>query len=202
MSATVIPLGPRLHTPIGHAIRTGEMAYRQYEDLHAEGRLPAKHVIVDASKARFQKEFIRALRDSEADVILDTKAAELSEVGRFRGMAKGAPWATAEEDRPLQPEDFQPSTTANTDLFGQIARMAVELEVASVMAPAHFLRNGANDPWLPIDAEGVTHLRSALDREGGTAVAIDYPLILPHTRLQDGGGSSEAHAGARGASLR
>ena len=186
MSATIIPLGPRLHTPIGHAIRTGEMSHRQYEHLHAEGRLPAKHVIVDASRARFQKEFIRALRDTGADVILDTKAAELSEIGRFRGMAKGAPWAATEEDRPLKPEDFQPSVTANIDLFGQMARMAVELEVASVMAPAHFLRNGANDPWLAIDRAGVTHLRSALDREGGAAIAIDYPLILPHTRLQDG----------------
>ena len=29
-------------------------------------------------------------------------------------------------------------------------------------------------------------LRLALNREGNTAVAIDAPLILPHTRLQDG----------------
>ena len=185
MSATIIPLGPRLHTPIGHAIRTGELAYRQYEHLHAEERLPAKHVIVDASRARFQKEFIRALRDSEADIILDTKAAELSEVGRFRGMAKGAPWAATEEDRPLKPEDFQLNASANIDIFDQMARMAVELEVTAVMAPTHFLRNGADDPWLAIDRTGVTHLRSALDREGGSAIAIDYPLILPHTRLQD-----------------
>ncbi|MCY4590751.1 MAG: hypothetical protein OXE86_09380 [Alphaproteobacteria bacterium] len=183
MSATIVPFGPRLHTPIGHVIRTGEMSHRQYEYLHAEGRLPAKHVIVDASRARFQKEFIRALRDDGADVILDTKAAELSEVGRFRGMAKSAPWAATEEDRPLNPGDFQLS--ANTDLFGQMARMAVELGITAVMAPTHFLRNGANDPWLPIDGAGVMRLRSALDREGGAAIAIDYPLILPHTRLQD-----------------
>ena len=184
MSATIVHFGPRLHTPIGHVIRTGEMSYRQYEHLHAEGNLPAKHVIVDASKARFQKEFIRALRDGGADVILDTKAAELSEPGRFRGVAKRAPWAATEEDRPLKPEDFRPS--ANINLFGQIARMAVELGVAAVMAPTHFLRNGADDPWLPIDRAGVMRLRLALDREGGTAIAIDYPLILPHTRLQDG----------------
>ena len=188
MTSSIVPFGPRLHTPIGHVIRTGELSYRQYEHLHAEGSLPARHVIVDASKALFQKEFIRALRDSGADVILDTKAAELSEVGRFRGMAKGAPWAAIEEDRPLMPEDFQPETfrlSANIDLFGQMARMAVELGVAAVMAPTHFLRNGADDPWLPIDRGSVIRLRAALDREGGAAIAIDYPVILPHTRLQD-----------------
>ena len=183
MTATIVPFGPRLHTPIGHVIRTGEMSYRQYEHLHAEGNLPAKHVIVDASKARFQKEFIRALRDGGADVILDTKVAELSAVGRFQGVAKDAPWAATEEDRPLKPADFRPH--ANIDLFGQVARMAVELGVAAVMAPTHFLRNGADDIWLPIDKDGVMRLRSALDREGGTSIAIDYPLILPHTRLQD-----------------
>ena len=189
MTATIVHLGPRLHTPIGHVIRTGELSYRQYEHLHAEGSLPAKHVIVDASKARFQKEFIRALRDGGADVILDTKVAELSEVGRFQGMAKGAPWAATEQDRPLKPEDFQPDDfrpRANIDLFGEVARMAVELEVAAVMAPTHFLRNGGDDPWLLIDRAGVMRLRSALDREGGSAIAIDYPVILPHTRLQDG----------------
>ena len=183
MTATIIPIGPRLHTPIGHVIRTGDLSYRQYEHLHAEGSLPAKHVIVDASKAQRQEDFIRALRAGGADVILDTKAAELSEVGRFRGTARGAPWAAAEEDRPLKPEDFQPS--ANTNLFGQIARMAVELDVVAVMAPTHFLRNGADDSWLSDDREGVDRLRSALDREGGETIGIDYPLILPHTRLQD-----------------
>ena len=91
MSATIVHFGPRLHTPIGQVIRTGEMSYRHYKHLHAEGNLPAKHVIVDASKAWFQKEFIRALRDGGAGVILDTKAAELSELGRSRGVAKGAP---------------------------------------------------------------------------------------------------------------
>ncbi len=188
MTASILPFGPRLHTPIGHVIRTGELSYRQYEHLHAEGSLPARFVIVDASRARFQKECIRALRDGGADVILDTKAAELSEIGRFRGMAKGAPWAAIEEDRPLMPEDFQREKfrySAHVDLFHQIARMAVELGVGAVMAPTHFLRDGADDHWLPVDRSSVMRLRSALDRVGGEAIAIDYPMILPHTRLQD-----------------
>jgi hypothetical protein len=185
MSAKIIELShqTRLRTPIGHVIRTGESSYKQLENLHAEGRLSASAVIVDASKARYQREFIRSLRDSASDVILDTKAAELSEIGKFRGAAKGAPWAMTEEDRPLAAADFEAGS--NTDLYGKIARHAVELGVTAVMAPSHFLRHGADDPWLSMDRTAVRLLRMALDREGGSAIAIDYPLIAPHTRFLD-----------------
>ena len=82
----VVQLQPTttLHTPIGHAIRTGEASYRRLEDLHAEGRLPARAVIVDASKARFQRNFIQSLCAVGADVTLDPNVAELSEVGKLR----------------------------------------------------------------------------------------------------------------------
>ena len=173
----------RLRTPIGHVIRTGEASYRQLEHLHAEGRLPARAVVLDASKARFQKEFIRSLRASGANVTLDPKVAELSELGKFSGSAKAAPWAIEDARHPLEPDDFDPQ--ADTDLFSKIAHMAIELGVTTVMSPAHFLRPGVDNVWLPIDCQGVALLRAALDREGGPHVAIDYPLILPHTRLLD-----------------
>ena len=172
MTASVIPPGPRLHTPVGHAVRTGEMAHCQYEHLHAAGRFPAERVIADASRAGSQKEFIRALRDVGTDVIPDTRTAEPSAPGRFRGMAKGAPWAADMEGQPPGPRDFQPD--ANIDLFGRIARMAVGPGVAAVMAPTRFLRYGADDFRFAIDLESVTHLRLALDREGGKSIDIGY----------------------------
>lgn len=183
--AKVVPLPQTgaLRTPIGHAIRTGEASYQKLEHLHAEGRLPARVAIIDASKAGFQREFIRSLRESGADVTLDPKVAELSEVGKFRGSAKGAPWAVEDNSRPLEPDDFK--SGSNSDLFGMVARMAVELGMTSVMSPTHYLRPGVDDVWLPIDCRSVGLLRDALDREGGPHIAIDYPLILPHTRLRD-----------------
>ena len=50
--AKVVQLQPTaaLRTPIGHAIRTGEASYRRLEDLHAEGRLPARAVIVERDR--------------------------------------------------------------------------------------------------------------------------------------------------------
>lgn len=178
-----LPVRRALRTPIGHAIRTGDTSYRQLEHLHAEGRLPARAVIVDASKAKFQREFVRALRENGSDVTLDTKVAELSEIGKFKGSAKGTPWAAEDESRPLRPEDFE--VGANLDIFSKIARLAVEFDMTSVMSPTHFLRTGVDSIWFPIDCRSVSLLRTALDREGGRHIAIDYPLILPHTCLFD-----------------
>lgn len=185
MTAKIIQLrrGDGLRTPLGHVIRTGESAYRQLEHLYADGRLPTQTVIVDASKALFQQDFILALLDDRADVILDTKVAELSEIGKFGGVAGGAPWREVDEDRPLKAADFEPG--ANVELFGKIAGLAVALGVTTVMAPTHFLRQGADDRWLITDVRSVLALRAALDREGGKHVAIDYPLIVPHTRIHE-----------------
>ena len=148
-----LPPTGALRTPVGHAIRTGETAFRRLEDLYAEGRLPARAVIVDASKARFQREFIRSLRSTGTDVTLDPKVAELSEVGKFRGTAKEAPWAVDDDARPLEPEDFEPG--ASIDLFGKIARMSAELGVTSVMAPTHFLRPGVDKSFRKRDFEAI-----------------------------------------------
>jgi hypothetical protein len=177
-----LPSAATLRTPIGHVIRTGEIAYKQLENLHAEGRLPAKSLIIDASKIRFQKQLIESVKAEGAEVILDTKVAELSEVGRYQGAAKDTPWAIT--DRPLAETDFE--VGSNFDLYGRIARCAVETGMTAVLAASHFLRDGTDDAWIDSDLSGIARLRSALDREGGRDVAIDYALIIPHTRFQDG----------------
>lgn len=185
MKATVTPLpsGAAIRTPLGHAIRTGEAWYKRLENLHTKGRLPAQTVVVDASKAQHQKGFIQTLRNDGTDVILDTKVAELSEIGKYGALMRHIPWAPVDAPRPLMARDFEPG--ARIDVFGGIARMAVELGVTAVIAPAHFLLHGAMSTWLPIDRQSVLSLRGALDREGGQHIAIDHSLILPHTRIRD-----------------
>jgi len=44
---------------------------------------------------------------------------------------------------------------------------------------------GAGDPWLVVDRAAVLLPRTALDREGGSTVAIDYALIAPLTWILD-----------------
>ena len=50
--------------------------------------MPVSSVVIDASKANEQKEFINNLHKDRAEVILDTKRAELSSIGRFEGLLK------------------------------------------------------------------------------------------------------------------
>ncbi len=64
----------RFRLPIGHAIRTGVAFFRQRGLHHAGGHLPARAVVIDVSKARFQEEFMRSLRACGVDVILDPQA--------------------------------------------------------------------------------------------------------------------------------
>ena len=189
MVAEIIPFRRAVCTPFGHVIRSGESAYRKLEHLHAQGRLPAQAVIVDASVAGRQGDFIRSLRENGAEVTLDTKAAELSTLGKCGGLARKAPWAMA-DGRPLERSDFERG--ANAALFAGIAEMAVGLGVSSVFAPSHYLRYGRDDAWLAIDRCSVVALREALDRAGGHGIGIDYPLMLPHTALpgaEDGVGT-------------
>jgi hypothetical protein len=39
--------------------------------------------------------------------------------------------------------------------------------------------------WFTLDREACTALRRALDREGGAAIAIDYPLMHSHVELEN-----------------
>lgn len=41
--------------PIAHFIRLGEWGYNKLANLHAIGRLPARRVVVDASRMKHQK---------------------------------------------------------------------------------------------------------------------------------------------------
>ena len=176
------PRSGAVRSQIWRSIRSGEASYRQIESLYAQNRLQVDSVTIDASKAKYQHEFIAALIDDGVEVTLDTKCAELSEVGRYSGFAKGAPWSHNEAERPLSLEDF--NSGATYDLFGQIARQASELNVSAVQSPSHFLRDESFEELIEVDINSVFALRAKLDAEGRNDIAIDYALIIPHVTLQ------------------
>ena len=163
MDAKILPfpLTASAKQPLAHFIRIGE-AHKKLADLHASGRLPAKRIVVDASRLRHQKELIEALRENGAEIVLDTEAAELAALSKFSGHARHAPWASAGQGRPLGPEHFKDD--AESDVIGQIARFAVAFRVDAVLAPTHFLGDPAFPDWSVIDRHACTLLRTALDR--------------------------------------
>ncbi|MCY3859223.1 MAG: hypothetical protein OXG25_10000 [Gammaproteobacteria bacterium] len=182
MPAEIIPIpGSPLRSSLGSVIRVGNQAHRRLQDLRAEGRLPGEALIVDASVLSSQESFIGALRDSGAEVILDTKIAELSEAGTYKGKVRKTPWAI--ESRPLKNQDF--TLGSHSKLIRDIAQTAVKLGVSGVLSPSRFLRSGLNDPKFLSDIEATTYLREALDREGGNSIAIDYSLILPRAVISE-----------------
>lgn len=185
MAAQILPLpGIQAPTqPIAHYLRLGHTGHQKLEALLATNRLPARRIVVDASKLKFQRELVNALQASGAEIVLDTNAAELSVLGRFDGTPRTAPWAAAGDGSPLGPEHF--TMDHPKSIIGEIARFAVEHGVDAVLSPGHFLRDGHKDQWFEIDRQACIALRNALDREGGAHIAIDYLLIPTYTHLQD-----------------
>ena len=183
MSAEIVPFPHSVTpiTPIAHYIHLGDSGYQKLADLHSSGRLPARRVIVDASKMVRQRDLIDGLRKEGAEIVIDTKAAELSVVGKFSGRAKDAPWAKLNDGLPLSPDIF--SAGHRTDIFGAIARFAVEHRAHAVLAPSHCLADPKFSGWFAVDQEACRLLRKALDREGGQRIEIDFPVIVPHSML-------------------
>jgi hypothetical protein len=188
----VLPGAKPPASALAHFVRIGNSGHLQLEDLQAHGRFPAKRVVVDAPRLRYQARFLATLGKDGVEIVLDTKAAELAEPAKRFGYAQYAPW-TPPDDRLLGPEYFEKGPK---DIVGRIADVAIEANVNVVLAPTHFLRGGATDAWLNMDLETCARLRAELDARGGKHIAIDYSLITPHTLLRD-----EATRGAFAARL-
>jgi hypothetical protein len=183
MAAQILPFPKPVAsaaTPLACFVRVGE-AHKKVADLHAAGHLPARQVVIEASRYRHQRELVSAFRESGAEIVLDTEAAELAAPAKFRGHSHRAPWALP--DGPLGPDRFR--NRAPDDVVGKIARFAVANNVDVVLAPSHFLGDPACTEWLLIDAAACRALRSALDREGGSHIAIDYQVIISNAALSD-----------------
>ena len=184
MDKKVVPF-PRLasaRSPLAHFIRIGE-AHKKIADLHASGRFPTEKAVFEASRLRHQKELAAILRAAGVEIVLDTEVAELAVPAKYGGHSRYAPWALRDQETPLGPEYFKPN--AQSDVIGHIARFAVVHNVDTVLAPTHYLADPAFSNWLSVDRHSCLLLRKSLDREGGQNIAIDYPIITPHTSLND-----------------
>ncbi len=181
MPAQILPFpgqSPPVASPIARYLRVGD-AYVQLANLHAGGRLPIDRAVFDASRLKQQREFATVLGEADVHLVLDTEAAELAALAKYAGHARRAPWAWSE---PLGPDRFRDPAV---DVCGAIARFAVEQRFDTVLSPSHFLGDPGYDKWLQVDRASCVNLRSALDREGGKYISIDYPVIVSSTMMVD-----------------
>nr|WP_306264948.1 hypothetical protein [Pararhizobium sp. IMCC3301] len=180
MSVIEFPKQTSVFQNIAQYVRLGELSYRKVADLAAARVIQSRRFVVDASKIAYQKDIIQMLQGLETEIVLDPRTIELSSRRKCKGLASTAPWAPLERGSPLTPDIFRAKHP--TDIYGAIARCAVQNGVSAVLSPTHFLADPGFDGWYEIDRQGCHLLRKALDDEGGKAIVIDYLIAA---RLAD-----------------
>ena len=168
---------------VPHYIRLGEMSYRKIAELAASGVIQSKRFVVDGSKISFQRDIIQVLKGLGAEIVLDPRTIELSSLRKCSGLASTAPWAAISPKSPLSPDVFKEGHA--NDIYGMIARCAVENGVNAVLSPSHYLADPDFQGWQFIDYQACILLRKALDLHGGKSISIDYLLAARLTDFTD-----------------
>lgn len=177
--SNVFSLHPQKH-PVSHIVRIGHTGHRTLENLHSAGRAPIAHAVVDAGHSLRQKELVETLSNSGAEIILDTKAAELASLAGIHSKASQLPWANA--GRPHDANDW--AGQKGVQLTQAVADFAIVSGIDRVLSPAHLIRN-VESPWLVTDLQSTHNLRRALDQSGGENIQVDYHLMLPIGLLKE-----------------
>ena len=73
---------------------------------------------------------------------------------------------------------------AGRRLIGNIAQFALDHGFTQVLAPTHLLRE-ESEQWLETDLGSTSTLREELDRRGGAAIPIVYPLAISYATLRN-----------------
>jgi hypothetical protein len=173
-----IPATPTLYLvrdpePLGAYFRPTARDFHHFSNLLATGMPAGAGVVLDGrslGQPHAQELRESALR-SGMQVILDSLGVE---------MASPTGWELAGlREMPWQPRKrFSPAQLASgerTQVVEELARVALETQVSAVLAPARFLDQLERDD-VARDMEATIQLREALDRTGGRAVRIYYPL--------------------------
>jgi len=176
--------------PVTRFLRVSE--HRRLEQLLEADKLPYGRFVVEAGWFSSQKDLVKALKQRGHELVLDTNVAELSAIAKFPGQAKNAPWANREGI--LTEAQLKPGS--NTSIIVNIAHFAVANGFARVHSPTHFI-SGPTDSWFNIDLENCLALRRSLDAEGGKSIAVDFPLMIPNSALNDNSLRREIIAGLR-----
>jgi hypothetical protein len=179
MAATLHHLHPP-SPPLAGFLRVGHTGQIKLEALHAAGRFPYRRVVFEAAHLPKQLGFLKVLKATGCEVVLDPNFAEMATEGRFQSAVARLGWANPA--RPWGPDDFGPGR--NVNLGRLVAEFAVQHDVNVVLAPTHLLE-AAGDRWRSVDLSFCEILRHELDRLGSQEIAIDYQLITTYSVLRE-----------------
>lgn len=166
--------------PLGSYLRVGRNDHSFLAQMLVDGRNTGTGLIADPACYERHKDLWVEARQRGVETVLDPRSLDLSTPGgMLRGGIHDLPWGA---NAPHMPDSLYGQ--AGADLCAQLVDMVDEAGHSAVLAPTHFLAT-ADDPWLEIDADLTTGLRSALDRNGLTDVPIYYPLIARSNNFYD-----------------
>ena len=166
--------------PLGLFFRPGASDHTVLKQLLSEGHSGMLGAIFDPCHCKFQEEFRTELLQRNLDVVLDTGMMELATIVGHTTARQALSWASSQ---PHIPTDF--SGPACEKIADQIARFAIEKKFTAILAPTHYLEEGAKDPWFPIDKRITLALRQRLDDSGHSNTSIYYPLAIASRTLID-----------------
>jgi len=165
---------------IAHYIRVGYGEHILADRMRAEGRVTQTGIVFNSSSVEAQRSTLADFRSEGHQLILDTNVAEQSVIGLYSKSYSEAPWAS--KDAALSEKDFRAG--GNRYVIEPIARFSVERGFHSVLSPAHYL-GGSEVKWFKVDLESCEKFRELLDREGGRAIDVIYPLILDNSQIKN-----------------
>ena len=157
-------------TPLATIVRVGDFN-QQFAHYQSQNLLPGKRAVIDAYNVKRQADLLNDLRAVGFELILDTKAAELACPFKWNGQSRKADWLPSEPNRALSSNDF------NESMATSIAELAVENKFHIVLAPSRYVSDASAIKTLEQDHEFMMVLRSALDRAGGSHIAIASSFI-------------------------
>lgn len=178
--------GPRIvrpvPTPLGLYIRPGANDHTVAVDLLAEERGLMSGFVFDARFDRRHEELRKETLRRNIEAVLDPRIMELAMIGGYSDQLAKLPWAG---DEPHRLADFQGNR--GNEIVDSICDHVVNRSYSAVLAPTHYLAQGAADPWLSADVDSARRLRARLDAAGCEGTVIYYPLAMPSSIFHDRG---------------
>lgn len=132
--------------PLGLYIQPGRVDHKVVCQLLSEDRAAMTGIIFDPTQNDVHEELRIEIGKRNLEAVLDPKMMELASLGGFSGQRTNLPWAG---DKLYVPSDLR---GRNADAVADAIAQFVALHgYSALLAPSHYLENGADDQWCEVD---------------------------------------------------
>ncbi len=167
--------------PLGLYIRAGRIDQKDIQTFISSGAASFTGVVFEAKRVAHQKELLSLVLERGLDAILDPQTQAMATIGGYAKTMDDLPWS---EKRPHTCVDFA-TAFKQRQIVDKISQFAIKHGFTQVLAPTHLIAD-PNDPWLAIDIELTNALRTALERNGGAHIQVNYSLALAYESFRTG----------------